>query len=1168
MPQSDHDFGDIDDDDMIVAATQLEQDPLSSVEDTPPRIVKRRRLNPGRACLHGSHGSEDALEAGCSSSETSVGLFLTQNSENVRDDQECEQPKTPEQKPKSKYKIHIPKNAELPDDTFRTQISRSSESPYRIRAGIWQKRKPSSPRPIAADEEEESLFEGEISAEAVAQASIARIPAVSSSKRATDQGSAVDTSFERELADLPSDAFSSPDREGNIIEISSQQNYEGQWRSQGPGIQKSAATHANLRQTTLFGGQAPASSTQLSSQSNRKHNWPLVRKDELPTHHKLEGAALRTWVYPTNLGATRDYQFNIVARGLYHNLLVALPTGLGKTFIAATIMLNWFRWTKDSQLVFVAPTKPLVSQQVEACFNIAGIPRSATTLLTGNTPPGIRAEEWSSKRVFFMTPQTIVNDLKTGICDPKRIVLVVVDEAHRATGSYAYVEVVKFLRRFNNSFRVLGLTATPGSSIESVQEVIDGLGISRVEIRTEESLDIRQYVHQRKVETVAFENSDDIVWIMDNFSKVLQPLVDKLRGMNAYWSKDPMTLTAYGCMQNRQRWMASDAGRKANMGIRGMVNSIFNVLASLAHAIELLKFHGVVPFYHKLKGFQEETMRGNDKGGKYRRQVTEHQSFKELMLRVKNWALKPDFIGHPKLEYLQGVVLEHFVSVSEGRNDDPNISPARTRIMVFAHYRDSAEEIVRVLNRHSPMIRPQVFVGQAHSSGSEGMDQKKQLQVIEDFKMGKFNTLVATSIGEEGLDIGEVDLIVCYDASASPIRMLQRMGRTGRKRAGNIVVLLMKGKEESSFAQAKDNYEKMQLMIAAGSRFTFHDGLSPRIVPREVQPVVDKRVVDIPIENTQTDLPEPKKRGRPPKRPPKKFHMPDNVRTGFTKASRMNEESASEELDGSIRLKAVSKPRNPTPEPVPLLESVLLSDSDQKLLERTYLQVAGENPETVEPPKLDAFPALQREERPTVLLGHSKACGRFIKTMCAMNKVNSETIDRWKQAFEPADPLLIPNMQMRSPNVPTNATSGLSQSLPREIETESNAVRNRFDSCGASDLLEDDPKVTDEEELDSDLAGFIDDSAMITGTDSKDDPPSSLSSPPSLQHTEPKPFYISPEKMQVDVESSQDLPEVSTIVQMKKMAASERDHRGIGAGKATPPTRKRRKAVIESDSDD
>ena len=103
-----------------------------------------------------------------------------------------------------------------------------------------------------------------------------------------------------------------------------------------------------------------------------------------------------------------------------------------------------------------------------------------------------------------MTPQTLTNDLKSGIADPKRIVLVVVDEAHRATGGYAYVEVVKFLRRFNQSFRVLALTATPGSTVESVQAVVDGLDIARVEIRTEQSLDIREYVHARNTDIQTF----------------------------------------------------------------------------------------------------------------------------------------------------------------------------------------------------------------------------------------------------------------------------------------------------------------------------------------------------------------------------------------------------------------------------------------------------------------------------------------------------------------------------------------------------------------------------------------------------------------------------------------------------------------------------------------
>ena len=69
-------------------------------------------------------------------------------------------------------------------------------------------------------------------------------------------------------------------------------------------------------------------------------------------------------------------------------------------------------------------------------------------------------------------------------------------------------------------------------------------------------------------------------------------------------------------------------------------------------------------------------------------------------------------------------------------------------------------------------------------------------QVVQRFRQGGYNTLVATCVGEEGLDIGEVDLIVCFDAHASPIRLVQRMGRTGRKRDGRIVILVTEGKEE------------------------------------------------------------------------------------------------------------------------------------------------------------------------------------------------------------------------------------------------------------------------------------------------------------------------------------------------------------------------------------
>ncbi|KAI9792527.1 MAG: 3'-5' DNA helicase [Peltula sp. TS41687] len=921
------------------------------------------------------------------------------------------------------------------------------------------------------------------------------------------QGSSADqANILGELEGLPSDAFSLSSSPTRL------QHHPSHLSSSFLSRQKSTASAGNLRQTTLLGARVHGSAVQ--EQEAQLRVQPDTRPEEPATQHKLDHDAFKTWVYPTNLGAIRDYQYNIVQKGLYNNLLVALPTGLGKTFIAATIMLNWFRWTKDSQIVFVAPTKPLVAQQVEACFGIVGIPRSQTTLLTGAIPPGLRAEEWSSKRVFFMTPQTLINDLKTGICDPKRIVCIVVDEAHRAKGSYAYVEVIRFIRRFNQSFRVLALTATPGSSVESVQEVIDGLDISRVEIRTEESLDIRQYVHSRKVDIVVFDPSEEICKLRELFSKALQPILDQLNQANACWIRDPMSLTAFGLTQAKQQWMSSDAGRNADNAFKGKMFTIFAVLASLAHSITLLNIHGIGPFYQYLAGFRGEVESG-ESSGKYRKQVTNSPHFQSMMDQARRLVNDSDFVGHPKLVYLRQVVLNHFLDAGDGRGTTDGISPSHTRIMIFVQYRDSADDIVRILEKNQPMVRPHVFVGQSAAKNSAGMDQKKQLKVIQDFQKGIYNTLVATCVGEEGLDIGEVDLIICCDSSSSPIRMLQRMGRTGRKRAGNIVLLLMRGKEEESYTKAKDAYQKMQQLIADGGRFTFHDDLSPRILPKDVKPVVDKRMIQIPLENSQqTGLPEPKKRGKVPKRPPKKFHMPDGVRTGFVKASRLRDgdpgEAASDDDDDEVVCAPELSEGGVVA--IPAVDAVLLTPAEERDLNRRYQYVyGGDEAQTVEMPRLDAQPAYQRTLGETKYLPHGRASVRMVKLLNVMHNIDQDDLDRLRTSLHPDD---------RDPNTSKRHRS-LSVISDGEVSTEEAPRRARRSSSSAAESL------TNDGDSDDGLDDFIVPNDVVEMIDDDDSLPTTQSSVEKAT----TPFYTSPKKKSSQSsDPEEDLPDVSLLV--------------------------------------
>jgi len=802
-------------------------------------------------------------------------------------------------------------------------------------------------------------------------------------KQQTSHGPVVSAASLDDLDGLPSDAFdSSPDR---AVEPGTRRS--GTAASTNP---PRLLGQQSFRQTTLWGGTVEGSQPiQSQGASNRVYRGDLP--PEAPTHHSLHREALQTWVYPTNLGPIRDYQFSIVKNGLFNNTLVALPTGLGKTFIAATVILNYYRWTANAKIVFVAPTKPLAAQQVDACLNVAGIPRSQATLLTGETAPALREEEWASKRLFFMTPQTLQNDLGRGYADPKSIVLLVIDEAHRATGDYAYVKVVEFIRRFSKSFRVLALTATPGSSIEGVQEVIDNLGVSHVEIRTEESIDIRQYVHSRQIERVVLEPSEDIMHVRELFSKALKPICDKLSGQNIWYGRDPMALTTYGLVKARQEWMNGPA-RHLNQGTKFMIMAIFSILQSVAHSIKLLNFHGIKPFYDNMQDFRSSTEEKGDKGSKYKRQLIGDPNFQELMDTIEKWLRIDGFVSHPKVTYLCDNLLNHFMDAGEGSN---------TRAIVFSEYRDSAEEIVRTLNEHKPLISAAIFVGQADSKRSAGMKQKQQIETIEKFRNGAFNVLVATSIGEEGLDIGQVDLIICYDASSSPIRMLQRMGRTGRKRAGNIILLLMKGKEEDKFAEAQDNYAQMQKLICEGSRFNFRHDLSSRIVPRDCRPEVEKCFVEIPIENTQTSaLPEPKKSNTRAKKKPskKKFHMPDGVETGFTKASSLFGRPTAQPQ--AAKPKEVGPVETDFLADIPDLESVLLTAREATELDRLYRNLPFQQSEyeEISAPYLGAHPESQRILRPAIKLKHGEYTRRVVRLFRTLGESQS-TVDRYAMPY-------------------------------------------------------------------------------------------------------------------------------------------------------------------------
>ncbi|KAG1777424.1 hypothetical protein EV702DRAFT_1103196 [Suillus placidus] len=551
-----------------------------------------------------------------------------------------------------------------------------------------------------------------------------------------------------------------------------------------------------------------------------------------PMKLKVDMLEAKHWIYPLNQ-PKRDYQFNIVRHCLFDNTLVALPTGLGKTFIAGVVMLNFYRWFPKGKVVFVAPTKPLVAQQIDACHHTCGIPGCDAVELTGNNPRAYRYRMWEEKRIFYMTPQTLINDLSTENCDARDIVLMVIDEAHKGTGDYAYAQVIRFLMAKNPHHRVLALTATPGSTPEAIQSIVDSLHISRIEIRDENSIDLREYMHKKEIKQHIIRMTDDVLKAQELLKEVMMTILKPLSSRGVIEVVDPVKMHPYRAQATMQR-----IGAQRNSPHKWAFSSL-SKLGALARAMGYLMEASTGMCHNCLLEISAEK---EDDSGKKKGSATgglrKDKNFMALLSELEVQKVRPGGYGmHPKMETLKMLLLQHFgARMGEGEE---------TRAMVFVTYRECVDEIVHILNEEKPLLKVTRFIGQGtDKQGRKGFAQKEQLEVIKKFKAGEFNVLVSTSIGEEGLDIGEVDMIVCYDAQKTPIRMLQRVGRTGRKRDGYVHVLLSEIREELNWDKAKDTYGELQRCIVRGDQLELYGDI-PRLLPEHAKPQVLEKKMEI-----------------------------------------------------------------------------------------------------------------------------------------------------------------------------------------------------------------------------------------------------------------------------------------------------------------------------------
>jgi Fanconi anemia group M protein len=477
----------------------------------------------------------------------------------------------------------------------------------------------------------------------------------------------------------------------------------------------------------------------------------------------------------------REYQLKIAETASTKNTLVVLPTGTGKTIISLLVGIKRLEKYPDSKILITSPTRPLTAQHKKTFETFTRINPEEIALITGKTKPEKREEIYKKAKVIAATPQCIQHDLENGKLNLENFSLIVLDEVHRAVKKYAYPYIAKKYMLQSKHPLILGLTASPGGTPERIREICENLFIEVVEIRTEADEDLRKYMPPVEKEFVYVELPEEFKKIKALLQQVLQEDLQWLKE-HKYLSTSRPTRKMLLDLQKEVTANYMHERDHSFWAIMHVVGAI-----KIEHAIELLETQGILFFYEFLKkifGSRRKTDR----------RLANDPRIREAFRIAEN--LKEEY-EHPKLEKVVFIVKD---ILRENQT---------AGIIIFANYRSTVDKINSLLVKNG--IKSSILIGQTMKQG-KGMTQQQQLETLKKFEERKFNVLVASSIGEEGLDY-YADFAIFYEPVPSEIRALQRKGRVGRHKAGKIIFLITKGTRDEAYYWAAFRKEKKMKSI-------------------------------------------------------------------------------------------------------------------------------------------------------------------------------------------------------------------------------------------------------------------------------------------------------------------------------------------------------------------
>ena len=482
----------------------------------------------------------------------------------------------------------------------------------------------------------------------------------------------------------------------------------------------------------------------------------------------------------------RRYQTELAEPGIKgENCIIVAPTGSGKTLVAALVISdhlqkNHLNEERRPRVLFVVNTRPLAEQQKKELIKF--IPNAHVGCSMGDGGATI-SELLSDNEIIVCTAGKLFDSIKAAKVTFDMISLIVIDECHHTKKSSPYANVmVRYLEhKAENGSKlppqIMGLTASPGAGdnpncdpIKTVNHLVSlcahldaSGGIVTVKKHQEEldehtnkptfTLEISQQrdAHEPFIETVISEMNK------------CENHVPFVKCAHQKWSQEYETTI----QQNKAPLELS-----ANPQFRDQISTL-RLLRCYSQALNIymdLRSEDAIYILEEFDGLPSDD-----------NQATPHEiRLKcDLCSLIRRLKYLPS-VQNPLLKAAE----EKITTVFSETPDSKGIFFVRTK----KHATSVCKWISRLPTASQLSIYPRVLTGHTRETGA-GMTQVAQEEVMESFRNGHCNLLVATSVAEEGLDVPACNLVIRFQHVSDEIAKHQAVGRVRAEEGEGFTIL-------------------------------------------------------------------------------------------------------------------------------------------------------------------------------------------------------------------------------------------------------------------------------------------------------------------------------------------------------------------------------------------